>query len=470
MYLESLVKIVSNRKKLIIIGLDCATPRTLFHEFIDDCPNIKKLISKGVYGKLKSSDPPITIPAWMVMATGKKAGTLGLYGFRHRKANSYNEYWIATSLSIKEPTIWDIIGEKGLKSIILGVPPSYPVKPINGCLIAGFIAPDTNSEYTYPPELKDEIKEKIGDYILDVNFRVEDKESLLKEIYDMTKIQLKTIKYLLKNKEWNFCQFVLIGLDRMHHAFWKYFDKKHPKYEPGNKFELEMKNYYKFLDVEIGKLLNILDDDTVVMVVSDHGAKAMKGLVCVNMALEKLGLLKFKSKPKPGSRLEDAEIDWSKTYAWGWGGYYARIFLNVKGREPNGIIKKKDYEKWRDKVAKKIKSIKDDKGNKMETKVYRPEDFYGIIRGDPPDLMVYFDDLNWRSAGTVGYDSMYLMENDTGPDDAVHDYYGIFIIYDPKKDIGKELNTRNILDIAPTALDILGFKIPADMEGKKIDF
>ncbi|GAH07689.1 unnamed protein product, partial [marine sediment metagenome] len=144
-------------KKLVVIGLDCAAPKTLFEDFIDDCPNIKELMENGVYGKLRSSDPPITIPAWMVMSTGKKAGTLGIYGFRHRKENSYNDFWIVSSYTIKEPKIWDILGKNGLKSCLVGIPPSYPIQPINGWVISGFIAPDTSSEYTYPPELKDEI-------------------------------------------------------------------------------------------------------------------------------------------------------------------------------------------------------------------------------------------------------------------------------------------------------------------------
>ena len=459
-----------SNKKLIVIGLDCATPKTLFKDFLEDCTNIKKLIENGVFGKLKSSDPPITIPAWMVMATGKKAGTLGLYGFRHRKENSYADYWIATSYSIKEKKIWDILGERGLKSCILGLPPTYPVQPINGCLVAGFITPDTSSQYTYPLELKDEIKENIGNYILDVNFRINNKEALLKEIYEMSEVQFKTVKYLIVNKEWTYFKFVIIGLDRFHHAFWKYYDTSHQYYKTGNKFESEMKKFYKYLDTKIGEVLDLLDDKVSVMIVSDHGAKAMKGLICVNMALEKLGLLKFKVKPEPGTRIDDAEIDWEKTYAWGWGGYYARIFLNVEGREQHGIIKKNDYEEMRDKIVKKIKSIQDDNGNPMNTKVYKPEDLFTIIRGDSPDLMVYFDNLNWRSAGTVGYSSIYLKDNDTGPDDAVHDYFGIFIIYDPKRKIGKDLGEKDILDIAPTSLKILGIEIPKDMEGNIIDF
>jgi len=459
-----------NKKKLVIIGLDCATPRTFFQDFKDDCPNIKKLMDSGVYGKLRSCDPPITIPAWMVMSTGKKAGTLGLYGFRHRKENLYDDFWIASSYNIKEPTVCDIIGDKGLKSCVLGLPPTYPVQKINGCLVSGFITPDSTTEFTYPAELKEEIIDKVGDYIFDVNFRVNKKEDLIKEIYAMTEIHFKTVKFLMQNKDWDYFKFVIIGLDRFHHAFWKYYDKGHQKYKPNNKFEGEMRKYYSYLDKKVGEILDLLDNDTVVMIVSDHGAKAMKGLICINMVLEELVVLKFNKKPKPRTRIRDADIDWNNTYAWGWGGYYARIFLNLEGREPNGIIKKADYEKIRDKIVNMLKKIKDVNGNPMNTKVYKPEELYEIIRGDAPDLMVYFDDLNWRSAGTVGYDSIYLDENDTGPDDAVHDWYGVYIIYDPKKKIGKDLGVKSILDIAPTSLNILRIEVPVDMEGNIIDF
>jgi len=352
----------------------------------------------------------------------------------------------------------------------LGVPPTYPIQKVNGYLVSGFITPDISLNYTYPPELKEEIQKNVGKYILDANFRTENKDKLLEEIYQMTKIQLKTIKYLIKNKEWDFCQFITIGLDRIHHAFWKYYDILHPKYESNNPFKDVMKNYYEYMDKEIGEILEIIDKDTIVFIVSDHGAKAMKGCICVNMVLEKLGLLKFQKEPKPGTRLENTEIDWSRTYAWGWGGYYARIFLNVKGRESEGVIPEKDYDFWRDKISKLLKGIKDPNGREMNTIVYKPEDIYSELKGDFPDLMVYFDDLNWRSAGTVGYESIYLDENDTGPDDAVHDYYGIYIIYDPEKRVGKDLGTRNILDIAPTILNIFEIDIPKDMEGKIIKF
>ncbi|NHJ20064.1 MAG: nucleotide pyrophosphatase [Candidatus Lokiarchaeota archaeon] len=461
---------MTQKKRVLVIGLDCATPKTLFEDFIEHCPNIRNLMDNGVYGKLRSSDPPITVPAWMIMSTGRNAGELGLYGFRHRKGNSYSDFWVANSQSVKELKIWDIIAKKGLKSIIVGVPPTFPAQPINGNLITGFITPDTLSQFTFPPELKEEILHVVKDYEFDVKFRTDNKEQLLIDLYKLTRKHFEVVKYLIMNKEWDYCQFVIIGLDRFHHAFWKYYDKSHHKYEPGNIFESAMKKFYNFLDNQIGDLLKLLNKNDVVIIASDHGAKAMKGCLCVNMALEQLGLLKFKEKPTAKTRLEDAEIDWKNTYAWGWGGYYARVFLNVKGRESTGIIEPEEYEKWREKLIALLKQITDDKGEPMDTKIYKPEDLYQIVRGDAPDLMVYFDDLNWRSAGTVGYESMYLDENDTGPDDAVHDYYGIFVISSLNRKIGKDLEVKSILDITPTILNILGIEIPEDLKGTIIEF
>nr|MQY83422.1 nucleotide pyrophosphatase [archaeon] len=84
-------------RKALLIGLDCAAPDLLFNRFIDKLPNFRRMMDRGIHGKLESSDPPITIPAWTVMASSKYPGTLGLYGFRHRRNNSYKDIWISTS-------------------------------------------------------------------------------------------------------------------------------------------------------------------------------------------------------------------------------------------------------------------------------------------------------------------------------------------------------------------------------------
>lgn len=455
-------------RKALLIGLDCAAPDLLFNRFIDKLPNFSRMMDRGIHGKLESSDPPITIPAWTVMASSKYPGTLGLYGFRHRRNNSYKDIWISTSKNIKEKRIWDYVAEAGGRSCLVAVPPSYPPYPVEGCLIGGFITPDTNRNYTYPPELAEEIKDLVEDYQVDVEFRIEDKGNLVKELNEMTEKHFKVIKHLIQTKDWNFFMFVEIGLDRIHHAFWKYFDEGHHLYEPGSEFENVVEDYYVLLDTKVGELLDLIDDDTVVMVASDHGGKPMKGAFCINSWLEEQGLLKLSTPVERVVRLNDADVDWGKTVAWGWGGYYARIFLNVKGREENGVVDPSEYESTREDIAQRIRSITGPNGETWNTTVLKPEEVYPECNGDPPDLMVYFDDLYWRSAGTMGHGRLYLPENDTGPDDAVHDKMGLYIYYDPREDLEGRVEDLNILDVAPTLMKALGLKVPEDMEGEPL--
>ncbi len=428
-------------RKLLVIGLDAAPPRLLYEELVGELPTLGALIEEGARYQLKSCHPPITIPAWAVMTTGKTPGELGLYGFRHRKPGAYNEYWIASSRSIHFPQIWDILGRRGLRSVVVGVPPSYPPRPIRGYMISCFITPSNEVRFTWPPSLKRELK----DYIFDVVFRTNERDKLIQELWKMTKRRFQVLR-MLSRRKWDFFMFVEIGVDRVQHAFWGYMDKEHHKYEPGNKYEEVIKEYYKLIDEELEQLLKEVPKDAIIVLVSDHGAKRMKGAFCVNQWLADEGYLKLKEEPKkPGMELREVEVDWSRTTAWGWGGYYARIFINLKGREPHGYIDKRDYEATRDQLIRDLERIRGPHGERWDTKAYRPEDLYQEVKGSPPDLIVYFDDLSWRSAGTLGWPTNYLRENDRGPDDAVHDWYGIYVVHDPQGTI--EVGEKGIMKI-----------------------
>jgi len=456
----------SMKRKMLIIGLDSAPPQIVF-DHRDQFPVLNRLIKGGRFGAMRSSDPPITIPAWMVMTTGKDAGRLGLYGFRHRTGYAYDKMWIATAQSFKERAVWDIVGDAGGQSCLVSIPPSYPPRKVPGQLISCFITPDSEKEYTYPPELKQEIEAAFGPYLFDVVFRTGDRDQILKEIYEMTAKRFDVVAYLMRHKPWTLFMFVEIGVDRVQHAFWKYWDREHHLYEPGNTYENVIIDYYKYLDGRIGRLLERVGHETVVLVISDHGAKRMKGAFCVNEWLIEAGDLVLKETPKRGASIEKTAVDWPRTKVWGWGGYYARLFLNVEGREPQGVIKPEDYEKERDALVRRLKSVRGPKGEPWATHVIKPNEYFADVRGDYPDLMVYFDDLYWRSAGTLGWGTKYLLENDTGPDDAVHAQEGMYILYDPKAKVSRRVDI-DILDVAPTVLHELGLPIPNDMRGKII--
>ncbi len=463
--------------KVFVIGLDCAPPELLFDAWRDQLPNLGRLVNQGLYSQLMSSTPAITVPAWSSMTSGKDPGVLGFYGFRNRRDYTYDNRYIATGKSVKEKRVWDILGEAGKQSIIVGVPQTYPVQPINGQLISSFLTPSTTNlrtQWTHPASLRDEIDALLAPETYDVDvpqFRTDDKEFLLKQIYDMTRKRFKTLRYLLDEKPWDFFMFVEMGVDRIHHGLWAHHDPTHPKHNPDSPFVNAIKDYYLYLDEEIGTLLERLPQGTHIITVSDHGVKPMVGGICINEWLRREGYLTLWDEPSSRyiSSFEKVEVDWSKTVAWGDGGYYGRIFLNVQGREPNGIIPLEEYEVVRDKLAAHIASIPDPDGNPIGTAVFKPEEIYREVNNVAPDLLVYFGDLSWRSVGSFGHNGIYTFENDTGPDDANHAQNGVWIYTQLGKNLGgKQLPDTQLMDFAPTVLDIFGLPIPTDMQGRVI--
>ncbi|MEO0270034.1 MAG: alkaline phosphatase family protein [candidate division WOR-3 bacterium] len=439
--------------KLFVFGLD-GVPFDFFDKKLKEkTPNIQNLIENSQYGILKSITPPITVPAWACMLSGKTPGDLGIYGFRNRKKEDY-KLKVLTSHDLKSDTVLEILSRKGKRIISIGIPPSYPPRPINGIRISCFLTPGPESKYAYPEEIKSEIEKNFGEYIFDAKgFRTEKKDWLKKEIYKLTEQRFEIVKYFLRKENFDLFFFVEMGTDRIHHGFWRFFDREHKMYEENNEYQDVIPEYYAFLDKKIGEILEILPEDTWIMVVSDHGAKKIEGCVAVNELLIKEGYLKLKENFKEQKRLEPEMIDFKKTYAYGEGGYYSRVFLNVKGRDKEGILDKKDYEKVRKELREIFENLKNEDGKNIGTKAFYPEEIYPEVKGFPPDLIVIFGDLDYRSVGSVGINKIFTLENDTGPDDANHSYEGIYILKSPDGNL-KGRKDAEIYDVANTILKI----------------
>lgn len=456
-------------KRVLLIGLDCATPQFVFGPGAFDLPNLHSLQKRGGWGLLTSCHPPITVPAWACMMSGKDPGTLGCYGFRNRKDYCYDVGALPNATSIEEPRVWDILSRHGKKCVVLGMPQTYPPKPLNGCLVSDFLTPDASCDYTYPKSLKQEI-EAAGPYLFDVEgYRTEDKEDLLGRIYALTENRFQVARQLIQTKEWDFFAMVEMGPDRLHHGFWKHCDPKHPKYQPGSPFESVFRDYYQSLDAKIGELLALVDEETAVMVVSDHGAQAMMGGVAINQWLIEHGYLRLKTPVSEPALLERCDVDWENTRAWAVGGYYARLMINVSGREPRGIVPQQEFESLRSKLKEELEMMAGPDGMPLGTRVCRPQELYATVKGIPPDLFVYFGDLSWRAIGTVGLESVFTTDNDTGPDDANHDYDGLLIIDDLSRRAGRVMRGLSILNVAPTILRLLDVPIPSDFQAGPIE-
>src|SRR5207245_2240373 len=360
----------SDAMKICVLGLDCAAPEIIFHD--ERLQNIRRLMSSGVYGRLESVIPPITVPAWMCMATSQDPGSLGVYGFRNRSDYSYGELSFVNSASIQEPALWDYLGREGKKSIVVGVPPGYPPRRLQGISIGCFMTPDSSKdEFTHPAAFKARITALVSEYPVAVKV-----------------------------------------------------------FRP---------------DEQIGSAVHSLDRETIVLLVSDHGAQRLDGGFAVNEWLIGEGLLVVDDFPKQVTPFDKLRINWARTKVWSEGGYYARVFFNVQGREPKGIIPASDYQAFQDEMKAKFEALTDDKGRPLNSPVFKPKEIYHHVRNVAPDLIVHFGGLYWRSIGSVGHGRFHVQENDTGPDACNHAQFGMFVLVAPNCPLRGEYHGARLL-------------------------
>lgn len=422
-------KPLKKKGRVAVIGLDGVPSSLVFGRFMGKLPTLNLLMKHGTWGPLKSTDPPITIPAWTCMTTGKDPGELGIYGFRNRAAFDYSQLVTADACSVSAPRVWDRIEESGRSSILIGIPQTFPVREHRGITIAGFPASRSSNGFSHPPELAEQLDGMAdGQYVEDIlNFRNRPLSELAQELRQMVDGRFSVAGKLLLTNPWDFMMMVEIAPDRAHHMFWRFFDPEHPGFEANSEYAEVIPDFYAHLDTRISSLLSLMDDETTVMIVSDHGAMPCHGGVCVNEWLIRHGYLCLKRKVEKVSRLEPSMIDWSRTAAWSEGGYYGRIFINVKGREPQGIVELEHYEAFRDELAKKLEEIRTTGGELIRNKVYRPGDLYLDQQNIPPDLIVYFDGLKRRALSTIGTSAILVKGDGYSLDDCNHDPLGIFI-------------------------------------------
>ncbi len=459
-----------SRRPVAVIGLDCAEASLVFGEYRGQLPHLNALMESGSYGVLRSCHPPITVPAWSCMTSGYDAGQLGIYGFRNRRDHSYENLSLAFSTAVKQPRLWDVFSDAGLDCICLGVPQTFPIeRPPRGVMVSSFLTPDKQSTWVWPPELAEEIDAAAeGDYVIDVEgFRTLDKARLLEDVKTMTRRRFLVAEHLVKTRPWDLFFMVEMGTDRLQHALWRDCDPNHPRFSgEDNPLRWALRDYYQQVDEHIGSLLKVLPPETLVLVVSDHGAQPMHGGIAVNEWLVRQGYLVLREQPTEATPLAKLDVDWPRTIAWSEGGYYARVFLNIEGREPQGVVPPSEIEAWRDRLIAEMQALPGPDGEKLATRVHRPEELFRECRGVPPDLICYWDDLRWRSNGTVGGGQLYVQENDTGPDGANHAWSGVFISRDPLTAGRGDVGELRLLDVGPSLMAFAGLPTPHDAAGR----
>jgi predicted AlkP superfamily phosphohydrolase/phosphomutase len=405
------------------------------------------------------------------MTSGRDAGELGLYGFRNRIKGGYG-LRTADSRDVRVKRVWDYLSDAGHRVAPLFVPLTYPPSPVRGVMASCFLTPP-GAPFTFPPALGAQLTERFGAYHADVrDFRTDDLARIWDELHAMAVQHVDIARDVLARQSPEFMMMVEMGPDRFHHAFFASFDPAHPLHRPGDPYADAPERYYAFLDAQLGRLLADVPPECTVMIVSDHGAKAMQGGFCINDWLRQQGWLAHGPLPSGAGAgpdagapaavapLREAGVRWAETRAWAEGGYYARVFLNVEGREPEGRVPRADYERTRDELIEALGRVTRPDGSPFPIRAVKPDRVYREARGEPPDLMLYLDDLNYRALATVGHPALFRQSNDGGPDGCNHDWEGVFVAAGPGVPAGERVEGATLFDVTPTALGRFGLSVP----------
>ncbi len=452
--------------RLALLGFDGLDPE-LVERWLGDLPNLSELMSEGIHGKLESTYPPTTIPAWTSMMTSQDPGQIGLYDRRRRIGRSY-KYETVDSMAIRQKTIWNYTSRVRLEALLVGVPQTFPPKPLKGSLVSGLLTPNKELQWTYPRELANEVENAVGgDFPFDVyGYQTKNKDWLVEKVYDMTRKRLGTFRHFARKREHDLLMMVEHGADRIQHGFWRHMDEEHPNFVPESRFAEVIHDYYVFLDQEIGKLLEDLPRDTSVMLVSPFSSQPLKGCVRLNEWLQQEGYLVLNEEAKEGEPLDLKQVDWTQTEAWADGGAVGQIHFNVHGREPNGFVPAEEIENLKNDIRERVMTIEQD-GARVSSIAEAPEQMYRAANGNGPDLIVKFEDLTYLVSPVMGGE-IIQSENDAGPDDTTHRGEGLFIWDHPAKMEPKKKDTYSIYDIAPTILTYFGIDVPEHMIGESL--
>jgi predicted AlkP superfamily phosphohydrolase/phosphomutase len=514
-----------DKRRVLILGLDGATWDVLAPLVADGTmPNLGSLLERGVRSDLVSLIPPVTATSWSSFVTGLNPGKHGVFEFLLRrkglseaavsKRNPFGEIPVNSSLADGVP-IWEMVSRAGLKSVVIGVPITYPPRQINGYMIGDFLTPYGKRDFTWPPSLLDDLEARFGPYKL-YHREVYSRRSVgrvIDELMDVLEFNIKVARHLIGSVDWKFFIAHFWGTDRAQHELWHLLDEAHPRHDSreSKEFGPRLKDFYARLDRGLAEIMADAGDCDLV-IASDHGFGPIHTYLALNVWLLEHGYLKLKRDPVTALKqiawrsgltpvlfyrlsmalglaklrlsggfhsrqrmqmllnrffLSLDDVDWANTQAYSKGNY-GQIYVNLKGREPWGSVSPGDqYRRVRESIRRDLLAERITlTGESMFERVYFREELYnGPYIEEAPDIVFLPRDMGYKALGTLDFTSnsfSFPVYGNSGD----HRLEGIFLGVGPSFRRGTTKAPISIMDIAPTVLYLLGLGVPRQMDGK----
>jgi predicted AlkP superfamily phosphohydrolase/phosphomutase len=497
--------------KVILLGIDGATPSMMFPWAEQGkLPNLRRVLRQGAYGTLESTLPPYSAQAWVSMMTGRQPPKHGVLDFFERDAGQAQHSFISSAL-IRGEALWSMLNRQGKRVGVVNVPLTYPPVQVNGYMVSGFMTPKGRDDYVYPPELRTEILNLTGQYDPDP-WDLMAPEQDLPSFQRWMDITEQVALHLHQKYPVDVYVNVIQALDQIQHSFWHLISDEQERRSPqGQRVWPNIKACYLAVDEAIGRRLDWLDDDTTLFLASDHGFQSVSRWFYVNRwlagenllhlaqnqasqgksllatmglsresvrdlvrRLDPLGvrrLLGRFARASIADKLDDSlalPIDWPTTAAYSGSRTSEGIYINLRGREPQGIVEPgRPYEDLRSQIIERLTALLDPATNKpVVSGVFRREDVYseGEFLPQMPDLLLAFDDRPYLvNESTAGGPVFAPIRG--GDVRGRHHSLGLFAAVGANVIPGTTIQAR-IVDVAPTMLYAAGLPVPAGLDGR----
>ena len=415
-------------RRVFVIGLD-GVPYSLVQELRGEgvMPNLKHLLSEGSFRRMNSVLPTVSSVAWSTYMTGKNPGKHGIYGFIDRKPDT-RELYVPLSSHMKSETLWEVIGERGKRVVVINVPVTYPPRPVAGILISGFLSTKIEKA-TYPRQVAD-VLQAIG-YRIDVDPWTAREGKMSKFLEDLNRTlerRFETAFYYMERESWDFFQLHIMGTDRINHFLWNV-----------SEWRGEFLSYYRKIDQFLGELRRRVGNDTTLIILSDHGFCEIEKEVDLNFWLIERGYLKWNSD-HPAS-LQDMNRR-SRAYSLPPG----RLYL--------------EDERVREELKSGLMDMKDpDTKRKIVEKVFERQELYtGSSTGIGPDLIA----VPYRGFDFKAAFKRKERLTSRSPIVGMHTYDDAFLYV---RDEGLVKESIGIVDVMPTILQLLEIPLPPSVDG-----
>lgn len=445
---------MSEKRRVLVVGIDGATFDLLGPWMQEgDLPNLAAMARDGAYGDLRSTVPPNSAPAWTSFMTGMNPGKHGVYGFTRVEPHKGYAIKVNSGAIRRAQTVWQLLTAYGRRSIVLNMPMTYPPDPIDGLVVTGIDTPGLESQFTYPPELRDEVFRVVPDYVLDVRSWLvtavgERRAHLLDDILRMVDSRKRLALHLMGTQPWDLFAVVFTATDRAQHFFWRFLDPAHPLYDPTEapKYQDAILRVYRQIDRALGEMLACCGEETTVVIMSDHGFGPQHRLFRINQWLIERGFLKLThmAADGPGAHLSSivqkwwycgldsilglvrailsdtakdrlkrlfprlrervasqilfSGVDWPTTQAYHTAEFPGSIRVNLKGREVHGCVEPgAEYEAVCEAIRSGLEAYVDSHtGRRLVERVLRRDELYwGPYVDLAPDLIVQLADYSY---------------------------------------------------------------------------